>query len=380
MKLVVFGLTVSSSWGNGHATLWRGLIRALTARGWSMVFFERDVPWYAGARDLDAIEGGALILYDDWDSAARTARAHLDEADVAMVTSYCPDGIAATELVLGSKAGTKVFYDLDTPVTLAELERGARPAYVGARGLADFDLALSYTGGAALDGLETRLGARRAVPLYGHVDPTVHRPCEPREAYAGALSYLGTYAADRQTALERLMIEPARLRPAARFVIGGAQYPQEFPWGPNVWFVRHLPPDEHPAFFSSSRLTLNVTRQAMAAMGWCPSGRLFEAAACGTAILTDTWDGLDAFFEPGDEILIARDTEDTLAALDRSDAELAAIGARARERVLAEHTSAARAAEFEQILGSMRPARSMAAAPQARPGPVPGATLAAQGG
>ena len=375
MKLVVFGLTISSSWGNGHATLWRGLVRALAARGAQVIFFERDVPYYAATRDLRGIEGGELVLYRDWDEAARIAERHLADADVAMVTSYCPDGIAATGLVLGSKAATKVFYDLDTPVTLAELDRGARPAYLGADGLAGFDLALSYTGGAALDGLTTRLGARRAVPLYGHVDPEVHRPRPPREAYAGALSYLGTYAADRQQAVERLLIAPARARPELRFVIGGAQYPQDFPWGPNVFFVRHLPPEEHAAFFASSRLTLNVTRAAMAAMGWCPSGRLFEAAACGAPIASDDWEGLDAFFEPDREILVVRSTADVLAALDRSDAELKRIAARARERVLAEHTSAARAIELERILGATDRSPARTAPPPAAIGRGAAATI-----
>jgi spore maturation protein CgeB len=356
MKIVIFGLTISSSWGNGHATLWRGLVGALVRRGWDVVFYERDVPYYAGARDLHAIDGGELVLYDDWDNVRQQAARSLRDADVAIVTSYCPDAVAASDIVADTPRALKIFYDLDTPVTLAAFAEGEPPAYIGPRGLADCDLVLSYTGGDALTGLVERLGARRAVPLYGHVDPGVHRPAPPRAEFAGDLSYLGTYAADRQDGVQRFLIEPARLRPKARFIIGGAQYPAEFPWTDNVFFVRHLPPQDHPAFFCSSWLTLNVTRRAMAAMGWCPSGRLFEAAACGAPLISDSWLGISDFFAPGDEILLARTSEDVLAALDRSPEDLARIAGRARERVLAEHTSDHRAAEFERLIASVSPA------------------------
>jgi spore maturation protein CgeB len=360
MKIVVFGLTVSSSWGNGHATLWRGLIGALHAAGHRVVFFERDVPYYRENRDLAELPGGELVLYGSWDEARAAARRHVADADVAMVTSYCPDGIEASAEVLGAPRALRVFYDLDTPVTLSRLQAGESTGYIPPEGLGGFDLVLSYTGGAALDALQRDLGARRVAPLYGHVDPGVHRPVEPVEAFRADLSYMGTYAADRQAALEALLIAPARLRPERRFLIGGAQYPGDFPWTDNIFFVRHLPPPTHPAFFSSSRMTLNVTRAAMAAMGWCPSGRLFEAAACGCPLLSDAWEGLDAFFRPGHEILTAATTEEAVAALDLSDAELARIGRAARERALAEHTSAHRAAALvalvEAARGEPRPA------------------------
>jgi spore maturation protein CgeB len=357
MKLVVFGLTVSSSWGNGHATLWRGLLRALAKRGHEVVFFERDTPYYADNRDLHELPGGGeLVLYPDWEAIRHRAVDEIADADVAMVTSYCPDGLAATAAVLDAGRALRVFYDLDTPVTLSRLARGEMPAYLGPGGLGGFDLVLSYTGGVALDELKNRLGAGRVAPLYGHVDPATHRPAEPVDRFHADLSYLGTYAADRQAALETLFVEPARARAERRFLIGGAQYPQDFPWTDNIFFVRHLPPDEHPAFFSSGRLTLNVTREAMAAMGWCPSGRLFEAAACGVPILSDTWEGLDAFFEPGAEILTADTTADALAAIDLSDAELRRIAGAARERVLAEHTSEQRAIELERLVNGARQA------------------------
>jgi len=350
MQLVVFGLTITSSWGNGHATLWRGLVRALERRGCRVIFFERDEPYYAENRDVRELPGAEIVLYSNWEDVIPKARSALKSADAAIVTSYCHDAVLAGELTLNTTCRLSVFYDLDTPVTLARLCEGEPVDYIGPRGLRDFDFVLSFTGGAALDELRMRLGARWVVPLYGHVDPDVHRPVVPAAHYRADLSYLGTYAADRQQTLEALFVASARRRPDQRFLIGGAQYPQEFPWSDNIFFVRHLPPSEHPAFFSSSRLTLNVTRQAMASMGWCPSGRLFEAAACGTPIISDVWPGLEDFFESGTEILLANDSDDVLAALDRSDAELVRIGQAARERTLTEHTSACRADELLALL------------------------------
>lgn len=351
MKLVIFGLTVSSSWGNGHATLWRGLLKALGRRGHHVVFFERDVPYYAGHRDLNELPSGRLVLYRDWDEILPEARRELSDADAGMVTSYCPDGLAATELVLASNS-THVFYDLDTPVTLNDLRSGKPVEYIGPRGLRDFDLVLSYTGGAALQLLKTELGARCVAPLYGSVDPEVHQPAAPVEMFQCDLSYLGTYAEDRQAALEQLFIKPARRLPGQKFLIGGAQYPVGFPWTENIFFARHVAPPDHAAFYSSSRLTLNITRRAMAETGYCPSGRLFEAAACGTPILSDSWEGLDQFFEPGREILVAQNTEDAVAAMRLPAGELEKISRAARERTLTEHTADRRVLDLEAAIDS----------------------------
>jgi spore maturation protein CgeB len=350
MKFVIFGLTVSSSWGNGHATLWRGLIRALATEGHLVHFFERDVPYYANARDLTNLPGKSrLVLYPGWEDVRSQARADLDDADVAIVTSYCPDALDAED-ALQSARGLRVFYDLDTPVTLAQFRDGTRPPYIGPNGLSAYDLVLSYTGGKALTALREELGARVVAPLYGHVDPVHHKPVAPVERYRSDLSYLGTFADDRQSALQRLFIAAAMARPNRTFLIGGANYPRDFPWTENIYFARHLPPGEHPAFFSSSRMTLNVTRRSMADMGWCPSGRLFEAAACGSPIVSDNWEGLDRFFVPGREIAIARDTPDVLAALEMGDADLAQQAKAARERTLAEHTSMHRARQLLSLL------------------------------
>lgn len=350
LKLVIFGLSISSSWGNGHATLWRGLCRALGKRGHRTIFFEKDVSYYAATRDCIEIPGCELRLYDSWDDVAVHAARELGDAEVGMVTSYCPDGRAASRLLFETGSYIRCFYDLDTPVTISRLRADETVEYLPDNGLTDFDLVLSYTGGEALRCLSTLLGARQVATLYGSVDPATHRPAAPLPEFAADLSYLGTYAIDRQKTLERLFVEPARRRPGTRFVIGGAQYPSDFPWANNIFFVRHLAPYQHPAFYCSSRLTLNVTRRAMAEMGYCPSGRLFEAAACGVPIVSDTWEGLDEFYRPGSEILVCRNTDDVLNALSLSGAELQRIATAARERTMEEHTAACRVIELERIL------------------------------
>ncbi|WP_437658965.1 CgeB family protein [Sorangium sp. So ce1182] len=353
MRIVIFGLTISSSWGNGHATLWRGVISALGRAGHRVTFFERDAPYYAAHRDLLSLShGNELRLYSSFEDVLPEARRAIREADAAMVTSYCPDGGPATDVVLESR-GLKVFYDLDTPVTLDRINAGQSVGYIGPRGLVDFDCVLSYTGGEALAQLQSKLGARRVFPLYGSADPEVHRPVPPRDELRGDFSYLGTYAADRQEALSTLFLEAARRLPEKRFVIGGSLYPENFPWAQNIYYMRHVAPADHPAFYCSSPLTLNVTRGAMAAMGYCPSGRLFEAAACGTPILSDSWEGLDQFFTPGKEILVARTTDEAVAALSLPAGEIAAVARAARERVLAEHSAVRRAEELVTILESV---------------------------
>ena len=350
MRLVVFGLTLSSSWGNGHATLWRGLCGALARKGHGVTFFEQDVSYYASHRDLRETPGYELILYHNWPEVESRVRQALREAHAAIVTSYCPDARRATELILEFASLVHVFYDLDTPVTLERLRAEGDVEYVPECGLAAFDLVLSYTGGQALDELRSQLGARRVAALYGSVDASFYKPAHPSSNYLSDLSYLGTYAADRQPVLEKLFVEPARRLPAKRFLIGGAMYPEDFPWTRNIYFVRHVPPPLHPTFYSSSRLTLSVTRSAMAQMGYCPSGRLFEAAACQTTIVSDYWSGLEQFFEPGREILIASTPEEVAHVLTLSPVELQKIGAAARQRVLAQHTAEHRCDELLSML------------------------------
>lgn len=350
MHLAIFGLTISSSWGNGHATLWRGLLKAMARRGHTVAFYERDVPYYASTRDgWTPPPGVRLHLYTSLVDIEAQARRDLNAAELALFTSFCPDGPAAARLILESRAAIKAFYDLDTPVTLDATRAGEKVPYLPPAGLDAFDLVLSFTGGKALSELQSRLGARVVAPLYGWVDPEAHFPTAPVGQFRGALSYLGTYAADRQRALVELFVNPARRTPQAWFQLAGAQYPEGFPWQPNIAFVRHLEPAQHPAFLCSSRATLNVTRGVMAKYGYCPSGRLFEAAACGAPMLSDGWEGLEKFFAPGGELLRVDTADDVMAALSLTDAELRGVAAAARARVLAQHTAERRVEELETI-------------------------------
>lgn len=364
VKLVVFGLTMSSSWGNGHATLWRSLAKGLARLGHSLTFFERDVSYYQLHRDLSEMPNGRLVLYRDWQTARADAREELLTAGAGLVTSYCPDARAATELLFESRVPIRAFYDLDTPVTLSRVLTGDTVPYLPANGLGEFDLVLSFTGGSALRSLETHLNARVAFPLYGSVDPDTHHPVRPQSRFSADLSYLGTYSADRQHALTQLMLRPAIRTPQRRFLLAGSLYPPDFPWTTNLFYLPHVAPPEHAAFYCSSPLTLNVTRAPMVESGWCPSGRLFEAAACGTPALSDAWPGIEDFFEPGREILLARNTEEAERCIARPPADLRRIGEAAKRRALSEHTGLARARQLmDTLTGGRLPNRTGRAQP-----------------
>ena len=352
MNIVVFGLSITSAWGNGHATLLRGLFRELHRSGHEIHFFERDVPYYAAHRDAVDLSFATIHLYTEWIDILPQAKALLADADVGMVTSYCPDGVAASALVCESKCPRTIFYDMDAPVTLSRLSQGERVPYLPPEGLRDFDLVLSYTGGAALRGIRHRLGARSVATLYGWVDPAIYYPVERSSKFESDLSYLGTYSQDRHFSLTQLLISPAIRLNSHRFVVGGAMYPDIKSWPSNIRHFEHVSPPEHCGFYCSSPLTLNVTRGTMAAMGYCPSGRLFEAAACGTAVLSDDWLGLDSFFTPGQEILLASSTEEAIDAITSDPGFLAQIGMRAQQRALECHTAAIRARRLIDLIES----------------------------
>lgn len=353
MRLVVLGLSLSSSWGNGHATTFRALLKAFAARGHDILFLERDVPWYGDQRDLADPDFCTLRFYDDLDDLARFT-VEIAEADAVIVGSYVPDGVAVGRFVQETAAGVTAFYDIDTPVTLAKLARDDFE-YLSPDLIPGYDVYLSFTGGPTLDLIEGRYGSPAARALYCSVDPAAYAPTGAAKRWD--LSYLGTYSPDRQPTLERLLIGPARAAPGRRFVVAGPQYPADIDWPANVERIEHLPPSEHAAFYSASRWTLNVTRADMIAAGWSPSVRLFEAAACATPIVSDVWEGLDHLLTPEREIVLATGAADVVAALDRSDAE--AIGKAAQARILAEHTAAHRAAQLEAHLGEARAAQRL---------------------
>ncbi|HEU5404239.1 MAG TPA: glycosyltransferase [Terriglobales bacterium] len=346
MKITFFGLTLSSSWGNGHATPYRAILRALARVGHEITFFEKDVPYYAQHRDFVDCDYCELKLYQSWEKCRKFALATAAESDIVVMASYCPEGAQIADEVLELGRPLVAYYDLDTPVTLAKLRAGEPVDYVRSEQLREFDLVLSWTGGRALEELRTGWGVDFARPLYGCVDPDVYRRQNMQDRFRCSLSYMGTYAPDRQGKLDALFLGPSRRRPDLHFLLAGSLYPWGWKWGANVTKMEHVAPSEHPALYSSSRCTLNITRADMAASGFCPSGRFFEAAACGTPIISDWFDGLDRFFIPGEQIIIAHSAEDTLRALDKDEADLRAMGAQARERTLDEHTGDHRAREF----------------------------------
>lgn len=351
MDVVILGLSITSSWGNGHATTYRGLVRELARRGHRVLFLERDVPWYADNRDLPRPTFCRTALYESVAELRTRFSEEVRSADLVIVGSYVPEGSDVGEWVTRTTHGVTAFYDIDTPVTLAKLARGDAE-YITPELVSRYDLYLSFTGGPTLERIERLYNSPAARALYCSVDPALYHPEAVKPGWD--LGYMGTYSDDRQPVLEKLLLQPARKWRGGRFVVAGPQYPDGIRWPRNVKREMHLAPREHRAFYNAQRFTLNVTRADMVAAGWSPSVRLFEAAACGTPIISDAWEGLDSIFTPGREIMIARTGDDTLGFLrELPDDERIAIGERARARVLAEHTAAHRAAELENHVGEV---------------------------
>tara|TARA_R110002072_G_scaffold22383_4_gene78058 strand:+ start:12772 stop:13860 length:1089 start_codon:yes stop_codon:yes gene_type:complete len=343
MKLVVLGLSLSSSWGNGHATTFRALLSAFAARGHEVLFLERDVPWYADHRDLPDPDFCRLEYYASPHGLAAW-REEIARADAVMVGSYVPEGIAVGAFVQKHAQGTTCYYDIDTPVTLARLERSDCD-YLSRELIPGYDTYFSFSGGPSLERLEQEFSSPRARALYCSVDVSRYRPLDVPVRWD--LTYLGTYSPDRQPTLDRLLLEPARRRPDLRFAVAGPQYPEGIDWPDNVERIEHLPPARHAEFYCASRFALNVTRADMIAAGWSPSVRIFEAAACATPIISDRWSGIETILRPPSEIILADSASEVIAALDLSAAQ---IGEAARAAVLEDHSSTRRAEQLEADL------------------------------
>lgn len=351
MKIAILGLSITSSWGNGHATTFRGLVRELARRGHDVTFLERDQPWYAANRDLPSPPYGTTVLYGSLEELREAHADSVRDADLVIVGSYVPQGVAVGDWVQAEARGVKAFYDIDTPVTLAKIARGDYE-YLHPRQVPGYDLYLSFSGGPTLRRIEREFGSPRARALYCSFDPELYYP-EP-QAPEWDLGYMGTYSEDRQPGVKAFLLEPARRHPAGRFVVAGPQYPETADWPGNVSYLPHLPPAEHRRFYNAQRFTLNVTRQDMIRAGWSPSVRLFEAAACGTPIISDRWPGIESLLVPHREILLVDRTADVLDILQRcGDEERLRIAERARLRILAEHTAAHRAEEVEGHAGEL---------------------------
>jgi spore maturation protein CgeB len=349
--IVILGLSITSSWGNGHATTYRSLVSGLARRGHRILFLERNVEWYASNRDEPSPSGTAVGIYESFEELVENFERHVAGATLTIVGSFVPEGARIGEWVTSLARGRTAFYDIDTPITLAEL-RGGRREYITPELVRRYDGYFSFTGGPVLRAIESEFGARMARPLYCSVDPQRYRPVPPSECWH--LGYLGTFSEDRQPALEELLLEPARLWPLGRFAVIGPMYPEDIDWPANVTRQIHISPREHPAFYSAQQFTLNITRAEMKRTGYSPSVRLFEAGACGVPVISDWWEGLDQFFEPETEVLIASTADDVLRILhDVPPERRRAIGRAARRQVLAKHTPERRALELESYLREM---------------------------
>jgi spore maturation protein CgeB len=364
VKIVMLGLSVTSSWGNGHATTYRSLLKGLAARGHDVLFLERDLPWYAENRDEPRPAGARTELYESADDLFAAYEKPVTEADLVIVGSFVPEGIAVGEWVTGIARGTTAFYDIDTPVTLEKLALTENAAqYISASLIPRYDLYLSFTGGPTLRHIAQEYGSPMVRDFYCSVDTDLYIPL--REPIRFDVGYLGTWSEDRQSGLDELMLEPARKWPSGRFAVAGPMYPATIQWPRNVEHTIHLSPREHPAFYASQRFTLNITREAMKRAGYSPSVRLFEAGACGTPVVSDWWEGLDTIFTPRHEILISENAEDTLRLLrDVTESERLQIGAAAREKILAAHTPEKRARQLEEYVLEARGASTGKAAPR----------------
>jgi spore maturation protein CgeB len=346
LNIVILGLSITSAWGNGHATTFRGLIRELHKNGHHVTFLERDVPWYASNRDLPNPPYCATILYNSLQQLKDDHAELIKNADLVVVGSYVPEGVLVGEFVTDIAEGITAFYDIDTPVTLAKIEKQDYE-YLHPKLIPRYNLYLSFTGGPTLQKLENYYGSPAARAFYCSFDPELYYP-EPSET-KWHLGYLGTYSNDRQPPLQKLMLNAAMQLPGQQFVVAGPQYPQQVDWPQNVERIEHLPPAQHRKFYNSQRFTMNITRADMIAAGYSPSVRLFEAAACGTPIISDYWQGIETIFEPGTEIIISHSAEDTIRYLTTiSDEEREAIGKKAQQKVLNYHTAAHRAEELEK--------------------------------
>ena len=358
MDIVILGLSITSSWGNGHATTFRALMRALSARGHNVCFLERDMPWYADNRDLPNPPYGLTQLYKSVPGLKRRFARRVSDADLCIVGSYVPEGIAIGDWVTRTCRGVKAFYDIDTPVTLAKLATNDAE-YLTPQLVPRYDLYLSFTGGPVLRRIERELGSPKARALYCSVDPKVYFPevCETK----WDLGYMGTYSMDRQPSLDELLIEPARRSRQLKTAVAGPMYPEKIAWPVNVERIEHLAPAAHRRFYNSQRFTLNLTRADMRTAGYSPSVRLFEAAACATPIVSDYWPGLETFFDLGCELLTASSADKVLRYLNEiSERDRRAIGERARERVLSQHTAERRASELEEYVADVTQTRAAA--------------------
>ncbi len=351
MNIAFYGSSLLSSYWNGAATYYRGLLRALAALGHRITFYEPDAFERQQHRDIEPPDWARVRVYPATEDGLRSVIDEAGAADVVVKASGV--GVFDNELlrwVMGAARpdAVRIFWDVDAPATIAALRAGGEPVLRDA--LPWLDLVLTYGGGPPVVGAYHALGARLCVPIYNALDPTTHYPVSPVPEFAADLALLANRLPDREVRIEEFFLRPAAMLAGSRFLLGGAGWPGHA-MPENVRAIGHVPTDQHNGFNCSALAVLNVARDSMAAIGFSPATRVFEAAGAAACLITDAWEGIELFLTPGEEILVARDGKDVadhLAALSKTEA--AAIGRRAQARILAEHTYNRRAAEVDRLL------------------------------
>ncbi|MDI6837564.1 MAG: glycosyltransferase, partial [Rhizobiaceae bacterium] len=307
MKIAFYGSSLLSAYWNGAATYYRGLLRALSERGYDITFYEPDAYSRQDHRDIDPPDWCTCVVYPATREGLLGAVAEARNADIVVKASgvgYEDDALAALLLDNAAPDALKVYWDVDAPATLAEL--AAAPDHPLNRMIGRFDLVLTYGGGPPVVDAYRAAGARDCVPIYNALDPATHHPVPPDPRFAADLTFLGNRLPDRERRVESFFLEPAASVPRARFLLGGAGWDGK-PMSDNVRYVGHVGTADHNAFNTSPKAVLNISRESMARTGFSPATRVFEAAGAGACLITDAWEGIELFLVPGEEVLVARD-------------------------------------------------------------------------
>jgi spore maturation protein CgeB len=352
VNISFFGSSLVSAYWNGACTYYRGIIRALDARGHDVTFYEPEAYERRAHRDIDDPDWAEVVLYEATDErAVRGIVARAADADVVVKTSGVGIHDDTLEAAVAALEGprTRIFWDVDAPATLATIE--ADPTNPFGELIGDYEMVLTYGGGQPVIDRYTALGARACIPVYNGLDPQTHHPEPPRGELACDLAFLGNRLPDREARVEEFFFGAAARLPRRSFLLGGNGWQERVGRAPNVRYLGHVAPGDHNSLNRGALAVLNVSRDSMAANGWSPATRVFEAAGAGACLITDAWEGLEDFLEPGREVLVAQDGAEVADLLDELDPERArGIGEAALERVLAEHTYDRRAAQVEAIL------------------------------
>ena len=363
MKIAFYGSSLVSSYWNGAATYYRGILRALAARGHDITFYEPDAFDRQQHRDIDPPEWARSVVYPATEEGLRRVLAEAAEADVVVKANGV--GVFDRELLEGAveqarPGALRIYWDVDAAATLDEMRRD--PAHPVRVALPNLDMVFTYGGGPPVVKAYREFGATRCVPIYNALDPSTHFPVDPDPRFAGDLGFLANRLPDREARVEEFFLRPAEMLPECSFLLGGnGWHDKSMP--ANVRAIGHVGTGDHNAFNCTPRAVLNVARDSMANVGYSPATRVFEAAGAGACLITDAWEGIEQFLKPDEEVLVARDGKDVaeiLAGVSRERAER--IGAAALERVLAEHTYELRAAEVDAELRAMQAATREVAA------------------